>query len=157
MTTPAAQTMRLYLGELRQLFDSMDPAPFRERDLDPKAAEYIVDSAREAPAGSALALQVQLGREIGDEATGALLQRPDMQQVAGPVSRPVDMSVHDRGRGAQSRRVRRRHHLQPLGGIEFVRAKAGANLVVQDFRRCPRQCVESGRAQAAQKFRDADT
>ena len=74
MTTPAAQTMRLYLGELRQLFDSMDPAPFRERDLDPKAAEYIVDSAREAPAGSALALQVQLGRESGTEATGALLR-----------------------------------------------------------------------------------
>ena len=75
MTTPAAQTMRLYLGELRQLFDSMDPAPFRERDLDPKAAEYIVDSAREAPVGSALALQVQLGRESGTEATGALPER----------------------------------------------------------------------------------
>lgn len=73
MTTPAGHELRLYLGELRQLFDSLDPAPFRERDLDPQAAEYIVDSAREAPAGAALALQVQLGREPVTEATAALL------------------------------------------------------------------------------------
>lgn len=48
MTAAAAGGVRLFVGELRQLFDSLDPAPFRERDLDPKAAEYIVDSAREA-------------------------------------------------------------------------------------------------------------
>jgi hypothetical protein len=70
----AAHELRLYVGELRQLFDSMDPAPFRERDLDAKAAEYIVDSAREAPSGAPLALRVQLGREAGGEATAALLR-----------------------------------------------------------------------------------
>lgn len=32
------------LRELRQLFDAMDPSPFREKDLDPKAEEYIVES-----------------------------------------------------------------------------------------------------------------
>ena len=70
----AAHEVRLYLGELRQVFDSMDPAPFRERDLDPKAAEYIVDSAREAPRAAPLALVVQLGREPGGESTAALLR-----------------------------------------------------------------------------------
>jgi hypothetical protein len=70
----AAHEVPLYLGELRQLFDSMDPAPFHERDLDPKAAEYIVDGAREAPAGMPLALVVQLGREAGGESTAALLR-----------------------------------------------------------------------------------
>jgi hypothetical protein len=70
----AAHELPLYMGELRQLFDSMDPAPFRERDLDPKAAEYIVDSAREAPAGVPLALVVHLGREGGAESTAALLR-----------------------------------------------------------------------------------
>jgi hypothetical protein len=76
MTTPgaAAHELQLYVGELRQLFDSLDPAPFRERDLDRKAAEYIVDSAREAPSGAPLALRVQLGREAGGEATAALLR-----------------------------------------------------------------------------------
>jgi len=70
----AVHEVRLYLGELRQVFDSMDPAPFRERDLDPKAAEYIVDSAREAPRAAPLALVVQLGREPGGESTAALLR-----------------------------------------------------------------------------------
>jgi hypothetical protein len=70
----ATHEVRLQLGELRQLFDSMDPAPFRERDLDPKAAEYIVDSAREASAGAPVALLVQLGREAGGEPAAALLR-----------------------------------------------------------------------------------
>lgn len=74
MTQPPAHELRLYLGEMRQLFDSMDPAPFRERDLDPKAAEYIVESAREAPTGAALTLRAQLGREPGSAATEALLR-----------------------------------------------------------------------------------
>ena len=49
---PAAAlvVLDLHLAELRQIFDSLDPAPFRERDLDPKASEYIVDWARECPA-----------------------------------------------------------------------------------------------------------
>ena len=36
---PAAQrhVLDLYLAETRQLFNSMDPSPFQERDLDPKA------------------------------------------------------------------------------------------------------------------------
>jgi hypothetical protein len=33
--------LELHVGERKQLFDAMDPAPFRERDLDPNAEEYI--------------------------------------------------------------------------------------------------------------------
>ena len=33
----------------RQLFDGRDPAPFRERDLDENAVEYIVGAAQEIP------------------------------------------------------------------------------------------------------------
>jgi hypothetical protein len=54
--------LRLYLKETAQLFNSMDPAPFRERDLDPNAEEYIVEWAREAPARAPLALAIILGR-----------------------------------------------------------------------------------------------
>ena len=77
MTTSAVAThpLQLYVGELRQLFDSMDPAPFRERDLDDKAAAYIVVSAREASSGAALALAVHLGRETGSKDTDALLRQ----------------------------------------------------------------------------------
>jgi len=43
-----------------QLFDSMDPSPFLERDLDRDAEEYIVSSARELSSGSPIALVVHL-------------------------------------------------------------------------------------------------
>ena len=70
----SAHALPVYVGELRQLFDSLDPAPFRERDLDPKAAEYIVDSAAEARPQVPLALQVHLGRETGGEADVAMVR-----------------------------------------------------------------------------------
>jgi hypothetical protein len=60
--------LELHLGELRQLFNSMDPAPFRQRDLDPKASDYIVDWAAEAPADQALAMVVHLGTPTPDTA-----------------------------------------------------------------------------------------
>ena len=64
----AGAVLELRLGELRQLFNSMDPAPFRERDLDPKASDYIVDWATEAPADQALAMVVHLGTPTPDTA-----------------------------------------------------------------------------------------
>jgi hypothetical protein len=53
--------LELHVAELRQLFNAMDPAPFRERDLDPNAEQYIVDWAREAHADGPLALLVHVG------------------------------------------------------------------------------------------------
>ena len=45
-----------HLAQFRQLFDSMNPAPYskRKRDLDPEAAACIIDRVREAPSGRAL-------------------------------------------------------------------------------------------------------
>ena len=48
----AADVLEIYLADIRQLFNSMDPAPFRERDLDPNAADYIVEWAEELPASA---------------------------------------------------------------------------------------------------------
>ncbi len=39
--------IELKLRELRQLFHLLDPAPFREKDLDPGAEQYIVEAFRE--------------------------------------------------------------------------------------------------------------
>jgi hypothetical protein len=39
--------IEVHLRDLEQLFHSMDPAPFHERDLDREAEAFIVDSARE--------------------------------------------------------------------------------------------------------------
>lgn len=57
--------------ELRQLFNPIDPSPFRERDLDPHAETFIVEWARDLPRDEPLALRVHLDRAAGraDEAT----------------------------------------------------------------------------------------
>jgi hypothetical protein len=34
---PKCAVIEVHVGELRQLFNSIDPSPFRSRDLDPKA------------------------------------------------------------------------------------------------------------------------
>jgi hypothetical protein len=48
----------LRVQEIRQLFDLRDPAPFRERDLDPGAVEYVVEAVEETPARAPLKIEV---------------------------------------------------------------------------------------------------
>jgi hypothetical protein len=43
----ATWLIEIRLRELRQLFHHLDPAPFREKDLDPAAEAYIEDAVRE--------------------------------------------------------------------------------------------------------------
>lgn len=45
----AHQVIEVRVAELRQLFNAIDPSPFHERDLDPKAEEFIVGWSRELP------------------------------------------------------------------------------------------------------------
>lgn len=60
MSAGATVELPIHVGRLEQLFDSMDPTPFRERDLDPRAEESIADWAREQRADARLALRVHL-------------------------------------------------------------------------------------------------
>jgi hypothetical protein len=53
--------IHLKLRELNQLFNSLDPSPFLDRDLDADAEEFIVSSAREAHGSQAFELVVHLG------------------------------------------------------------------------------------------------
>lgn len=52
--------IELRLRELAQLFDSFDPAPFHEKDLDRDAEEFIVSWAREFPADAPLVFRLHL-------------------------------------------------------------------------------------------------
>ena len=66
--------LELHVAEVRQLFNAMDPAPFRERDLDPNAYAYIVDWGRETRAGQPLGLVVRLSREAATPEANDLLR-----------------------------------------------------------------------------------
>jgi hypothetical protein len=59
------------VSELRQIFNAIDPSPFRERDLDPRAEEFIIEWAKDLPTNAPWALVVHLERAAGraDEAT----------------------------------------------------------------------------------------
>jgi hypothetical protein len=96
-------TLELNLADLRQLFNSFDPAPFRERDLDPGAASYIVEWAREAPRGSPPALHLRVA------------QAPDDEDCA-TVGDAVHAYFHFRAR-AERRRLRK---LLRVGRISLV-------------------------------------
>lgn len=58
----SGERIEVRVTEVRQLFNSMDPSPFKERDLDPQAEEFILSWAREAPRGARLSLTVHVDR-----------------------------------------------------------------------------------------------
>lgn len=53
-------TIEIRLGRLQQLFNSLDPSPFHERDLDQDAEDYLVDSADEHPLKTPLTLIIHM-------------------------------------------------------------------------------------------------
>src|SRR5947209_2390760 len=67
---PKCAVIQVHVSELKQLFNSIDPSPFRTKDLDPKAEEFIVGWAKDTPRDTPLALLVDLDRPAGlpDEA-----------------------------------------------------------------------------------------
>lgn len=68
---PKSEVIQIHVAELRQIFNSIDPSPFRNRDLDPKAEEFIVGWAKDLGRQAQLALLVNLDRSKvhPDEAT----------------------------------------------------------------------------------------
>ncbi len=113
-----ARFIEVRVSELRQLFNAIDPSPFRERDLDPRAEEFIVEWARDLPRDASLALRVHLERGAGpaDEAA----------RLADAIHR------YFQGRAAGSRRrlreLFRRGRISLLIGLAFL----GGSLMLSD-------------------------
>ena len=58
--------IEIELSDTRQLFNTLDPAPFVEKDLDHDADTYIVDAAREIGARHAKRMVVHLPAALAD-------------------------------------------------------------------------------------------
>jgi hypothetical protein len=56
------QRIEIFVDRIEQLFNSMDPSPFHEKDLDHDADEFIVSWAREYPRSDRLALIVHVSQ-----------------------------------------------------------------------------------------------
>lgn len=59
-------TVQIKLNSPEQLLNSFDPSPFRDRDLDDRAASYIIESAEELEDRKNLTLEIELPREQAD-------------------------------------------------------------------------------------------
>ena len=64
--------IEVFVDRIEQLFNSMDPSPFHERDLDEDAEEFIVGWAREFPRRDPVSLVVYVNQ---------LLPSPDAQHL----------------------------------------------------------------------------
>jgi hypothetical protein len=71
---PNCAVIEVHVAELKQLFNSIDPSPFRHGDLDPKAEEFIVGWAKDMPHDARLALVVDLDRAAGPPDEAAVLR-----------------------------------------------------------------------------------
>jgi hypothetical protein len=88
------QIIELHVMDLDQLFNAIDPAPFRERDLDPNAEAFIVESVKELH---------QHDRPL------ALLVYVDRQSVSADAAAIVKDAVHQYfGNRARATRLRLR-------------------------------------------------
>lgn len=69
--------IELKLSSVMQLFNSLDPSPFHEKDLDDDAAEYILGTARDFPLKTPMHLSIYLpaaavGKDTADTVTHAI-------------------------------------------------------------------------------------
>ena len=60
--------IELMVRNVDALFNSLDPAPFREKDLDAAAEAFIVAWAEEYPIGTALSLRIHVQESPTEDA-----------------------------------------------------------------------------------------
>ncbi|MGN7735260.1 hypothetical protein [Ensifer sp. 22564] len=73
-STGERHTILIRIDQLARLFNSLDPTPFHERDLDEDAERFIVEWAEEAPKDRAIAIVVQLPPGEVDTAVTRVVQ-----------------------------------------------------------------------------------
>lgn len=67
--------IELKLRDVMQLFNSLDPSPFHEKDLDDDAVEYIVGTAREFSLKAPLRLRIHLPPDAVTDETSEIVGR----------------------------------------------------------------------------------
>src|SRR5438105_11809228 len=72
---PDCEVIEVHVAELKQLFNEIDPSPFRERDLDADAEEFIVGWAKDVSRSARLALLVYVDRPASGADAPAVLRQ----------------------------------------------------------------------------------
>jgi hypothetical protein len=74
MPSAFAQPIRVHVENLEQVFNSVDPAPFHKRDLDPDAESFIIDWAKDLPRHASLSLVAHIDQPSSDANAGETLR-----------------------------------------------------------------------------------
>lgn len=67
----ASAVIDVRIARVEALFESLDPSPFHDRDLDPKATDYILGWAQEYPSAKSFILRIHLPAAEADRAAAA--------------------------------------------------------------------------------------
>jgi hypothetical protein len=116
---PEEAVLSVRIARLEQLFDSLDPSPFRERDLDPRAEAFVVEWAREQRSDVPLALRIELA---GDGAPH------DASILRQAVAQFFESRAHATRQGL--RRLLRNGRISLVIGLAFV---AAANVIAAEL------------------------
>jgi hypothetical protein len=111
-TPPDGGVIEVRVRDLVQLFDSMDPSPFHEKDLDGDAEEYIVSSANELPSRAPLMLVVHVESAEDLRGEASILREAIREHFA----RRSELSRRE------LRRLLRRGWISLLIGLSFLAA-----------------------------------
>lgn len=118
---PDCEVIEVHVVELKQLFNAIDPAPFREKDLDPKAEEFIVGWARDLDRNTLPALRVYVDRPA---------ESPDESLVLREAVR-VFFSQQSLTSRRQLRQLFRRGRTSLLIGFFFLAVLIGAGGLIE--------------------------
>jgi hypothetical protein len=58
----APHRIEVFVDRIEQLFNSMDPSPFPDKDLDEDAEEFIISWVQEFPANDPISLAIQVNQ-----------------------------------------------------------------------------------------------
>jgi hypothetical protein len=70
-----AHRIEIKLRDINQLFNTIDASPFREKDLDADAEEFIVSWAREFPVQDPLVLVIHLAQECSNKMSDEMIEQ----------------------------------------------------------------------------------
>ncbi len=63
--TIMSHVIEVHVPDLMMLFNPVDPAPLRERDLDPRIENFIVQARRDLPREASVSLLIRVDRLVG--------------------------------------------------------------------------------------------
>jgi|SoiMetStandDraft_5_1073268.scaffolds.fasta_scaffold44689_2 hypothetical protein len=120
---PGCALIEVHVGDLKQIFHSLDPTPFRERDLDPKAEEFIAGWAREIPPDKPLGLLIHVDKEDATAEQIAIVREAVRDYFAARASMTRQ----------QLRLLFRRGRTSLVIGLVFLAASILAGNVIEDM------------------------